>query len=86
MEDLQKSPGSAGIPTCMGCSHFYVTYQPAFPYGCRAFSMLTRSYPYLAVAKESGMSCLYREERPERENVQKLKTPSKKNKANGWSV
>ena len=31
---------------CNKCLHFYVTYKRDFPYGCRAFGMISKNYPY----------------------------------------
>ena len=35
------------LKTCKNCKHFHVTYNPNFPWGCRAFGFMSKKYPYL---------------------------------------
>jgi hypothetical protein len=44
--------------TCYNCQFFYVTYDPKFPYGCRAMGFKGRKFPMKAVRETSGMQCL----------------------------
>jgi len=44
-------------PNCMTCLHFYVTHEPAFPYGCRALGFKSTQYPAITVFTSSGMHC-----------------------------
>ena len=44
-------------PYCRECRHFYITWEPDFPYGCRGFGMKSRYMPYLEVFRSSGKSC-----------------------------
>lgn len=46
---------------CHQCRHYYVSWNPSYPHGCRAFQMVTRALPSLAVIRESGSPCLYEE-------------------------
>nr|WP_225434239.1 uracil-DNA glycosylase [Peribacillus tepidiphilus] len=48
---------------CMKCIHFYVTWDPKFPKGCRAFQFKTASMPSLAVFQSSGQACMKFEEK-----------------------
>jgi len=43
---------------CMQCVHFYVTWDPTFPRGCRAYDFKTRSMPSAVVLSSSGQPCL----------------------------
>ncbi|PJN91061.1 uracil-DNA glycosylase [Bacillus sp. mrc49] len=43
---------------CMLCRHFYVTWDPNFPKGCRAFQFKTANLPSLDVFRSSGQVCL----------------------------
>ncbi|MCL4492968.1 MAG: uracil-DNA glycosylase [Nitrospirae bacterium] len=43
---------------CFKCSHFYVTWDRSFPYGCRAIGFKTRNMPSDDVYKASGRNCL----------------------------
>jgi hypothetical protein len=42
---------------CMACRHFYVTYEPAHPYGCRALAFKAKEMPSRVVFISSGMEC-----------------------------
>ncbi len=42
---------------CNNCIHFYITYKSKFPYGCRAFGVISKKTPYLEVKKLSGTDC-----------------------------
>jgi hypothetical protein len=44
-------------PNCMACLHFYITHEPAFPYGCRALGFKSTQYPAITVFMSSGMHC-----------------------------
>ncbi len=44
-------------PNCMACLHFYVTHEPAFPYGCKAMGFKSAQYPAVTVFASSGMHC-----------------------------
>ncbi|PLS18393.1 uracil-DNA glycosylase [Bacillus sp. M6-12] len=43
---------------CMKCRHYYVTWDPKFPKGCRAFQFKTARLPSLEVLRSSGRPCL----------------------------
>ena len=44
-------------PICNECQHFYITYKPKFPYGCKAFQVISKKLPYLEVKNISGINC-----------------------------
>lgn len=44
-------------PTCQKCRHFYVTYEPSHPNGCRLFQFVSKQYPSQVVERESGKEC-----------------------------
>ncbi|MCZ8511311.1 uracil-DNA glycosylase [Paenibacillus filicis] len=41
----------------MKCKHFYVTWDPAFPRGCRAYGFKTVELPSAVVLRSSGQHC-----------------------------
>lgn len=43
---------------CFQCEHFYVTWDPKFPRGCRAFGFKTAQIPSAQVLQASGKQCL----------------------------
>ncbi|WP_308634959.1 uracil-DNA glycosylase [Paenibacillus silvisoli] len=43
---------------CMKCRHYYVTWDPKFPKGCKAFGFKTATMPSQAVLSSSGKPCL----------------------------
>jgi len=54
---------------CFGCRHFFITHEPALPYGCRAMGFKSRELPCSVVLRSSYVHCLLLEPRgksPER--------------------
>jgi len=51
-------------PDCLACRHYFVTYEPSFPHGCRAFAIRTKRLPADEVRLSSGRDCLAFERRP----------------------
>ena len=51
---------------CLRCAHYYVTWEPAFPYGCRALGFKSHIQPSVAVYQSSGMPCQVFEPKPDR--------------------
>jgi len=47
----------AGRTNCFACRHFYVTYAPRFPYGCRRIGFQSRQLPCDEVRFISGAAC-----------------------------
>jgi hypothetical protein len=45
------------FPNCLKCIHYYITYEPAMPYGCRAMKFKTARNPAQVVYSSSGMHC-----------------------------
>ena len=43
---------------CMKCQHFYVTWDPQYPKGCRAFGFKTNNMPSQTVLSSSGKPCM----------------------------
>jgi hypothetical protein len=44
---------------CTRCAHYFITHDPAFPYGCRALDFKSWRPPMLDVLESSGQPCLY---------------------------
>ncbi|MGE4398388.1 MAG: uracil-DNA glycosylase [Campylobacterales bacterium] len=42
---------------CIKCKHFFVTYEPQRPYGCKAYGFKSPQMPSLVVFQSSGMQC-----------------------------
>jgi len=54
---------------CRKCKHFFITWDPKNPYGCRIFGMKTKQMPSVEVFATSGKECLKfqkKEETPRR--------------------
>ncbi len=45
------------IPNCFDCQHFYVTWDPNQPRGCRAFGFKSKQMPAMEVFQASGEAC-----------------------------
>ncbi|MGD7042902.1 uracil-DNA glycosylase [Jeotgalibacillus proteolyticus] len=43
---------------CLACKHYYITWDPKFPKGCRAHQFKTNHLPSLQVFRASGRPCL----------------------------
>lgn len=44
-------------PNCYHCQGFYVTHQPARPYGCRIMGFISSTFPATEVRLASGQPC-----------------------------
>jgi hypothetical protein len=44
-------------PDCLTCVSFFITHEPARPYGCRAMGFKSPQIPALAVFQSSGIEC-----------------------------
>ncbi|MBQ3034375.1 MAG: uracil-DNA glycosylase [Deferribacterales bacterium] len=42
---------------CFSCVHHRITWQPAFPYACKAMGFKSKVLPSLEVFKNSGLAC-----------------------------
>ena len=49
---------------CFSCINFYITYEQAFPYGCRAMGFKSRAIPSKEVYSSSGMECQHFRKKP----------------------
>lgn len=45
-------------PLCMKCIYLYTTWDPNFPYGCRAMGIKSARMPAQVVREASGQECL----------------------------
>ncbi len=45
------------LPNCLKCIYYYVTYDSARPYGCRAMKFKSASNPARVVYSTSGIHC-----------------------------
>lgn len=45
------------LPECIKCMHYYITYDPVKPHGCRAMGFKSRRMPALVVYAASGLVC-----------------------------
>jgi hypothetical protein len=54
-------------PHCSRCAHAFVTHEPAFPHGCRAFEIKSARPPMLDVREASGAECTAYERKGPRE-------------------
>jgi hypothetical protein len=42
----------------MRCIHYFTTFDPELPRGCKLYGMRTRQFPNLMVKKETGSDCM----------------------------
>lgn len=55
--EIKKGTEPERAPNCLKCRHFYVTWDPRFPRGCRVFGVKTRGLPSTAVYRSTGHQC-----------------------------
>jgi hypothetical protein len=49
---------------CGTCRHFFVTYEPQHPWGCRSFGFKSANLPSQEVLVATGTVCAQFEQRP----------------------
>ena len=48
------------LPACRNCHHYFLTWEPRRPHGCRVMGFKSRRSPYLEVLRATpGMICLH---------------------------
>jgi len=52
----KKTPEDQSV-NCRQCRHFFITYDPRFPYGCRVIGFKSRDLPSVVVCRDSGAAC-----------------------------
>lgn len=55
---VKPDPGAGQNVTCFECRHFFITHEPAHPYGCRAMGFKSRDLPCAVVLRSSDGPCL----------------------------
>ncbi|NLN38295.1 MAG: uracil-DNA glycosylase [Smithella sp.] len=55
MSDKKDHQGT--LINCFSCGHFYITYEPKYPYGCKAMGFKSFRMPSVDVHGASGMDC-----------------------------
>lgn len=45
------------LPKCIKCTHYFITHDPARPYGCRAMAFKSKINPARLVYETSGIIC-----------------------------
>lgn len=50
-------PDRDQAPPCRKCEFFYVTWDPAFPWGCKMFGLKTAGIPAIEVRNATGRHC-----------------------------
>jgi len=50
---------------CIRCTHYFVTWEPGRPHGCRAYGFKSQAIPSQVVRQSSGAECqLFTPKRP----------------------
>ncbi|MDR0354259.1 MAG: uracil-DNA glycosylase [Deltaproteobacteria bacterium] len=53
----QPDPKSAREPNCRNCRHYFVTWEPRNPHGCKALGFKSSYLPHVHVFRTSGTPC-----------------------------
>ncbi len=54
---MKSAEGTEKKPNCHQCVYFFITHEPAHPYGCRGMNFKSARPPSEAVFASSGMIC-----------------------------
>ena len=49
--------GDSNKPDCLHCEHFFITWTPGTPRGCRLYGFKAAALPSVIVKKTSGTPC-----------------------------
>lgn len=55
---MNRLAESGGRVNCFHCKHYYVTWDPSFPRGCKSYGIKTSALPSAAVLSASGKPCM----------------------------
>jgi hypothetical protein len=55
---MTKGSGAKN-PICNACLHYYVTWEPSHPHGCRILAFKSQYLPSVEVRRTSGTPCQY---------------------------
>jgi hypothetical protein len=58
---------------CIQCRHFRITWNPSFPYACKAWGIRSAHHPAMAVRASSGLPCQLREAKIKGDGMKELK-------------
>ncbi|MDR0620939.1 MAG: uracil-DNA glycosylase [Deltaproteobacteria bacterium] len=53
----QALHNQAPKPNCHNCRHYFVTWEPQTPHGCRALGFKSLYLPHVQVHRTSGQPC-----------------------------
>jgi hypothetical protein len=57
-DNMTTDPKDSGSQeNCFRCVHYFVTHDPARPYGCRTLGFKSSQIPAVVVFADSGMPC-----------------------------
>lgn len=55
---------------CQKCVHYYVTWEPSRPHGCRAYGFKSKFLPSVVVKNSSGSECnFFKQKNNNNENI-----------------
>ena len=57
---------------CHGCQHFFITYDPHRPWGCRNFGFKGKNLPAQTVYEATGIQCAYYLKKPSISTLRKV--------------
>ncbi len=57
MKSSDQKNNQVSKVNCHQCVHYYITWDPSRPYGCRRMGFKTRRLPSIVVKQNSGMEC-----------------------------
>jgi len=64
MKPMVNDSNHLDTKLCSRCAHYFITYKPSFPYGCRALNFQSKRVPCSEVFEASGTNCLMFTKKP----------------------
>ena len=65
-------PARPARPDCLHCLHYFVTWEPGSPRGCRAYEFKSNELPSEVVKASSGKPCQLFTRKPDRKSAGRL--------------
>ncbi|MEC7278140.1 MAG: hypothetical protein VXV96_17595 [Bdellovibrionota bacterium] len=57
---------------CLRCKHYFSTFDPQKPRGCKLYGMKSHAFPSLIVKNETGSDCMGFQEKVKRKTEEKV--------------
>ena len=66
------------MENCRSCRYFYITWDPQYPNGCKAYRFKSKKLPMEEVLQTSGMLCQCYLSKADNVKIERLPVPKEK--------